>query len=437
MLNHLKKKVNNRYKKSEAFLERALKTIPLGSQTFSKSITQFPLGVSPYFAERAEGAYLWDVDGNQYTDFANALGSITLGYCDKDIMNAVKDQLEKGTIFSLASVLEIEVSEMLCEAIPCAEMVRFGKNGSDATAAAIRLSRAYTGKDHILVCGYHGWQDWYIGSTSRNLGVPQSTQDLTHSFPYNDISALRTLLNDFQNKVACVILEPCNIELPKDGYLSDVKKLCEENDALLVFDETVTGFRYAIGGAQSVFSVIPDMATFGKGLANGYPLSAVVGRKEIMKLMEDIFFSFTFGGETLSLAAAKAVITKLNKEDVIQSISTRGEFLIKQLKLLISQHALQDQFEVSGFPTWSFFLIKDGKNWSSFEAKTYFLQTMFENGIICLGSHNLSYAHSLEDIEYLISVYDKYLQKMSQITCKEDLLNQIQGDILMPLFKVR
>ncbi len=254
----------------------ALKSIPLGSQTFSKSLTQLPFGVSPFFVDRAEGAYFWDVDNNKYLDFSSALASVTLGYCDPDIDSAVKKQMEKGVTFSLPHTLEEEVAKMLIEAIPCAEQVRFAKNGTDATSGAIRLARAYTSRERIAVCGYHGWQDWYIGSTTKNLGVPKGVQDLTHTFSYNNIDSLEQIFKAHPDEFAAVILEPMSSDYPKDNFLGKVKEITHNNGALLVFDETCTGFRLSHGGAQELFGVTPDIATFGKGLANGYPLSALV-----------------------------------------------------------------------------------------------------------------------------------------------------------------
>ncbi len=254
---------NMRYEKSEAYLEIAEQVIPLGSQTFSKSRTQYPYGVSPYFIEQGEGSKVWDIDGNQYIDFINSLAAITLGYKDPDIDNAVKKQLENGITFSLPHRLEAEVAQMIIDMVPCAEMVRFGKNGSDATAGAIRLARAYTGKEHVLVCGYHGWQDWYIGSTVRDLGVPDSTKALTHIFEYNNLKSLEDCFEKYHSKVAAVIMEPMNVIFPKDGFLEGVKKLTNENNALLIFDEVITGFRFSNGGAQEYFGVTPDLCTFG------------------------------------------------------------------------------------------------------------------------------------------------------------------------------
>ena len=208
----------NRYCRSEKALNEVESVIPLGSQTFSKSRTQFPFGVSPYFIEKGFGSTVWDIDGNQYIDFINSLGAITLGYQDFDVDYAVMQQLKKGVTFSLPHRLEGEVAELIIDMVPCAEMVRFGKNGSDATAGAIRLARAYTQKHHVLVCGYHGWQDWYIGSTTKNNGVPISTQELTHHFNYNDSHSLQELFSEYHNQVAAVIIEPMNSEFPQNGF---------------------------------------------------------------------------------------------------------------------------------------------------------------------------------------------------------------------------
>ena len=266
------------FSQSEAMLARAEKTIPLGSQTFSKSRTQYPLGASPYFIAKGKGAYVWDVDGNEYVDFISSLCAVTLGYNDPDVTRAVRDQLEDGVIFSLPHPVEMEVAELIVEMVPCAEKVRFGKNGSDATAGAIRIARAFTGRDRVAVCGYHGWQDWYIGSTLRNLGVPQATRDLTHSFAFNDAESLQQLMKAHPGEFAAVILEPMNVASPTPDFLHQVQDIARANGAVLVFDETITGFRYANGGAQEFFGVTPDLATFGKGLANGYPVSAGGGR---------------------------------------------------------------------------------------------------------------------------------------------------------------
>lgn len=426
-----------RYGKSEQQLERARRTIPLGAQTFSKSITQYPLGVSPYFADRAKGSRLWDVDGNEYIDFVSALASVTLGYCDPDVDAAVHAQIDKGTIFSLSHSLESEVAEMICNLVPSAEMVRFGKNGSDATAGAIRVARAFTGRDHVIACGYHGWQDWYIGATARNKGVPAATGELTHIVPYNDITALERELDRLDGKVAAIILEPMTIHYPAPGYLEAVRAAATRTGAVLVFDEIITGFRLALGGAQELFGVTPDITALGKGIANGYPLAVVCGRRDIMLEMEEVFFSFTMGGETLSLAAALATMKKLQAEPVLATMYQRGERLSEGLRKRLETHKVGGFLSFSGFPSWSFLTFNDGPGATSFEIKTLFLQEMYDRGILTLGAHNLNYAHSVEDIERLLQVYDEVLPFIASAVRDGAVRQYLRCEPLVPLFRVR
>ncbi len=427
----------SRYAHSEQLLERALRTIPLGSQTFSKSKTQYPIGVSPFFIQRGKGSHVWDVDGNEYIDFINSLAAITLGYCDPDVDAAVRSQLDDGVIFSLPHPLEMEVAEQLVKLVPCAEMVRFGKNGSDATSGAIRVARAFTNRDHVAVCGYHGWQDWYIGTTARNRGVPQATRDLSHPWAYNDIESLAKLFRDYPNQIAAVILEPMNVVEPIPGFLESVKALAHKYGALLIFDETVTGFRYAIGGAQQHFGVTPDLATFGKGLANGYPVSAVAGRADVMKLMEEVFFSFTFGGEALSLAAALATMKKLEREPVTETLYRQGKKILAKLDSLISDAGATEFLSVAGNPSWSFLLIKDAANYSQWQIKTLFLQEMFARGILTIGTHNMSYSHSDADLEQLFTAYGEVIPLLTEAVRHKKLEPLLRCEPLQPLFKVR
>ncbi|MBI1307984.1 MAG: aminotransferase class III-fold pyridoxal phosphate-dependent enzyme [Bacteroidetes bacterium] len=429
--------MSDRYHTSEDLLERALRTIPLGSQTFSKSITQLPKGVSPFFADHALGSKIWDVDGNEYVDFMCSLMAVSLGYNDPDVTTAVSNQLQKGSIYSLAHPLEFEVAEKICEMVPCAEKVRFGKNGSDATAGAIRVARAYTGRDHVLVCGYHGWQDWYIGVTTRNRGVPQATRDLSHMFMYNDIESLEKLFSQFKDQVAAVILEPYNSNLPNAGFLEAVKEVTHKNGAILIFDETITGFRTSNGGAQQYFGVTPDLATFGKGLSNGFPVSAVAGRGDLMKMMEEIFFSFTFGGETLSLAASLATMDKLNREPVTQTLFERGELLVTNLKNKISEYGLSNIYDVKGLPVWTYLTVADSQNATMWELKTLLIQEMFSKGIFNIGQHGIMYAHSNDDIHSLLNAYDEYFQLVLQVLDGNPIKELLRCAPLVPLFKVR
>ncbi len=433
----IEKSDENRYSKSVDQLFRAEKVIPLGSQTFSKSRTQYPVGISPLYVDRAQGAEIWDVDGNKYIDLVSALASITLGYGDKKVSKAVKKQLKSGVSLSLPTILESEVAELICEFVPSAEMVRFGKNGSDATSAAIRLARAYTGRGHVIVCGYHGWQDWFIGSTTRNKGVPEDVSNLTHAFKYNDIESLQKLFDEYPNKIAAVIMEPMSSTYPMTNFLESVKTLTHENKALLIFDETITGFRYATGGAQSLFGVIPDLSTFGKGLANGFPLSAVVGRRDVMMQMEEIFFSGTFGGELLSLAAAKSVLLRYHDEDIAGTLAEIGNALTLGVNELIIKHDLENVLHLSGHPSWVFLNWASTERYSVDQIKTLFMQEMFKNGVLILGTHNVTLAMDTKVLHKILVSYDMALGVVSDAISNQKLQELLLVAPLKPLFRIR
>jgi glutamate-1-semialdehyde 2,1-aminomutase len=429
--------MSDRYRRSEELLARAEKTIPLGTQTFSKSRTQFPYGVSPFYAARAEGSRLWDADGNEYIDFISSLASVTLGYNDPDVTAAVRRQLEDGVIFSLPHQIEIEVAEIIVDLVPCADAVRFGKNGSDATAGCVRIARAFTGRDRVAVCGYHGWQDWYIGSTARHRGVPDATRALTHRFEYNNLDSLRQLLTQHPNEFACVVMEPMTAVAPAEGFLEGVAELTRKHGALLVFDEVITGFRFANGGAQEYFGVTPDLTALGKGIANGYPLSAVAGRGDVMKLMEEIFFSFTMGGEALSLAAAKAALTKLKREPVVATLRRRGERILAGVNELIKKHGIGHFARTAGHPAWTFLIMADTPTHSQYEIKTLFQQETLARGIMTLGTHNLTYAHSDADVDRLFQVYDEVFPILREAVDEGAMKQYLKCAPLQPLFRVR
>ena len=427
----------SRYQNSIDFLHRAEATIPLGSQTFSKSRTQYPVGVSPLFIDRAKGSYVWDLDGNRYIDLVNSLAAITLGYNNKHVNRAVSRQLKKGNLFSLPGVLETEVAEQIVELVPSAEMVRFAKNGTDATSAAIRLARAYTGRDHVIFCGYHGWQDWFVGATTKNKGVPQAVSMLTHKFNYNDLESLTNLFSAFPNQIAAVILEPMNSTYPKQGFLEGVRELTQKNGSILIFDEVVTGFRFDIGGAQKLFDVTPDLTALGKGMANGHPLSAVVGKREIMNEMENIFFSGTFGGELLSLASAKATIELYKKIDVCAELNFIGSTLATGLKQIITELEMESVLEISGHPTWLFLLWKSAYGQPVENIKAFFLQEMFKSGVLILSTHNVSLSLKEKDVDKVLIAYEATLSKLKHSLLSGTLAMDLKCKPLQNLFSIR
>jgi glutamate-1-semialdehyde 2,1-aminomutase len=428
---------NPRYDKSTSHLTLAESFIPLGSQTFSKSRTQYPVGISPLFIKKAKGCSAWDLDGNRYIDLVNSLAAITLGYRDPSVDKAVRKQIKSGTIFSLPGKLEYEVAEKIVDLVPSAELVRFGKNGSDATSAAVRIARAFTGRKIIAVCGYHGWQDWFIGSTSRNKGVPAEVSNLTASFIYNDIDSLSNIFAAHQNDVAAVILEPMNSTWPSADFLRQLREMCTKNGSILIFDETITGFRFSKGGAQELFNVTPDLTTLGKGLANGYPLSAIAGKREIMLQMNEIFYSGTFGGELLSLAAANVVLSKHQKNEVVPKLVKNGKKLDQLTRQAINENKLSEVLGTSGHETWIFLNWSDSNEFSSLELKTYFMQECFKLGVLVLSTHNVSAAMNSKQINLVGSVYSQVFSKMKKHIESGTLRNYLEAEPLVPLFKVR
>jgi len=426
----------SRFLESEKLLRLAEAVIPLGSQTFSKSKTQYPLGVSPFFASKGSGSYLWDVDGNKYVDLVASLAAVTLGYGDPEINKAVKRQLKKGVSLSLSSKLETVVAEKIIDLVPSAEMVRFAKNGSDATSAAVRIARYFTRRDHIISIGYHGWHDWYIGSTTRSMGVPSAVQALTLSARYNDLSHVENLFEEVKGDVAAVILEPMNSVDPAPGYLESLRSFCSSNNILLIFDEVITGFRFAKGGAQELFGVTPDLSCFGKGIANGFPISVIAGKREIMEGFKEVFFSGTFGGELLSLTAANVVLDKVKDGRVIPELYRVGQAIQEGLMSEIS-HKKYEFVNLSGNPTWTFLNWTLSSDALQNQVKTYFLQEMFKRGILVLSTNNVTTTLSQKDISKILTAYAEVFEAISQALERDSLDALLECQPIVPLFKVR
>ena len=425
------------FSKSEKHLIEVEKYIPLGSQTFSKSRTQFPVGISPLYVDRAKGAYFWDVDGNRFIDLVNGLASITLGHSLEELNELVIKQLERGSNFSLPGELEFEVARLISKQIPSIEMLRFGKNGSDATSAAVRLARAYTNRDYVAICGYHGWQDWYIGATSKNKGVPLATQKLTLKFKYNDIESLYKCFESCKGQLAAVVMEPMNIEYPKNDFLKNVQDFCNQTGTLFVLDETVTGYRFAKGGAQEIFDIKPDLTTLGKGIANGFPLSVIGGRSDVLAEMEQIFFSGTFGGELVSLTAAHFVLDLFEKQDIAGSLTQIGDNLADEISNLIREFELENYLSLSGHPTWKFLNWNSSDDFTSWELKTLFMQEIFQELIFVSTSHNVSLAMD-ENIQLeIISGYRKAFRKLAKSIGGNSVRKDLRVNPITPLFKVR
>ncbi|MDD5397534.1 MAG: aminotransferase class III-fold pyridoxal phosphate-dependent enzyme [Dehalococcoidia bacterium] len=408
--------------KSLALLPKVESIIPYASQTFSKGYRYFPLGVSPIFFQKARGSLVEDVDGNRYIDWVCGLGPITLGWNNHTVNHAIEAQLKDGITFSLPHPLEYEVAKELTEIIPSAEMVRFCKTGSEATQAAIRAARAVTGRYHIAFWGYHGWHEWYACSTERNGGIPPEYAQYMHPFQYNNLKSLENILN--KHECAAVIMEPMTTTEPDALFLSGVQDMARHYGAVLIFDEMVTGFRWDLGGAQRLFNITPDMSTFGKGIANGMPLACVVGSKKYMSAFNDVFFSGTFSGECLSLAAALATIRVMRTKPVNHHIWDIGNRLREQLE--------DGNFETSGYSCRFAITTKFTE-----EEKALFLQEVFRHGVFVHSSLvlNTSFAHSVSDADYSASVMVRALNVVEGARRKGTVKDLLQGQVTQSAFR--
>jgi glutamate-1-semialdehyde 2,1-aminomutase/spore coat polysaccharide biosynthesis protein SpsF len=422
---------------SQEWLTRAKKVIPGCAQTFSKGYTQYMQGVAPVFLEHGKGCRVWDVDGNEYIDYVQGLLPNILGYANEDVNSAFAAQLGQGHSFSLPHPLEVKLAERLTRLIACAEMVRFGKNGSDATSGAVRAARAFTGRDRIACCGYHGWQDWYIGSTTRNAGVPQTVRELTHPFGYNDLASLRKLLSQHAGEFAAVIMEPVNFTEPASNFLQHVKEAAHENGALLIFDEICSGFHFGLGGAQKLFGVTPDLACFGKAMGNGFPISCVVGRADVMGTFEEIFFSFTFAGEVASMAAAMKVLDILEETDALARMESNGRTLQDGINAMAKEAGLGKRVKAIGRPQWSLMKFTEENGADSPLLKNLFQQEAVKRGVLLLATHNLTAAHDGPAIHQTLEAYAEILKTLASWTQDADPARFLEGPMTQPVFRVR
>lgn len=404
------------YTRSNELLVRATKTIPLGAQTLSKSHLFYPSGGSPLFVAHGDGARVFDVDGNDYVDLVGALLPVVLGYRDAEVDEAVRRQLNSGMSFSLPTRLESQLAEKLCHLIPCAERVQFGKSGTDVTSAAIRLARAYTGNDHVLVGGYHGWADWSAAHLKgKNAGISDPITGLSHPTKYGDMSDIYTWLSYMRGGIAAVVVEPT--ENPE--YLGRLRQWCSMNGAILIFDEVQTGFRYAMGGAQSYWKVVPDLACFGKAMGNGMPISALVGKREIMSMMDGkngVFFSGTFFGDTLSIAASIATIEKMEKEHVIDHLYRCGN----QIKSKFSHSKTVEFHGISN-------LLK--LRFPNNSVQSLFTQEMAQQGVLVLNANGFSFAHKTPEIQKIIRAYSHTLDLIEDAVTSGTVDDRLKGSI--------
>jgi glutamate-1-semialdehyde 2,1-aminomutase len=424
------------YKKSFKYLEESRKLIPSLTQTFSRAAYTFVEGAFPVYAKSAKGSHFIDVDGNEYIDYLCGLGPIILGHGYDKVDKAIREQMKSGILFSLPHKLEIDVAELLCKIIPCSEMVKFSKTGSGAATGAVRGARAITKRDKIAYCGSGGvWHDWYACIISRNQGVPEFNKDLILPFDYNDIDGLEYIFEKNPHEIACVFMEPAIFDKPTNSFLQKVKKLAKENNSILIFDEIVTGFRLANGGGQEYFGVEPDIAVLGKGMANGMPISAVVGKSEYMKIFDDVFFSTTYASETLSLAAANATINELKDKPVIKKMWQNGSMLMNQFNMISKEVGLN--ILLTGYPVRMRLICQDIDGNDSILMKSLLIQEMACRGVFMHpGVEYISFSHSKQDIDKTVESYHDAVLVVKKALEENKLESYLKGKPIRSVYTV-
>jgi glutamate-1-semialdehyde 2,1-aminomutase len=405
------------FSQSRSLQPKAHELIPGGAHTYAKGDDQFP-EQAPSFIARGKGCHVWDLDGNEFIEYGMGLRSVTLGHAFEPVVQAAYRQMQLGVNFSRPAKVEVDLAEALLEQIDGAEMVKFAKNGSDATTAAVKLARAYTGRDLIAICGdqpFFSIDDWFIGTTDMNAGIPQAITEMTLKFRYNDLESLQALFDQYPHQIACVVLEAEAVTPPAVGYLKQVKELCERQGALLIFDEMITGFRWHLGGAQKFHGVVPHLSAFGKAMGNGFAISALMGKREIMRLggldhdqARVFLLSTTHGAETHALAASLETIRIFREHGVIEFLWAQGERLRTGVNQAIARQQMAGHFELAGRPCNLIYRTKDEHGEPSQVFRTLFLQELIRGGILA-PSFVVSFSHSDEDIDRTIEVVDRAL----------------------------
>lgn len=427
---------------TQALRRRAHEIIPGGCHTYAKGDDQFP-EQAPAFMARGDGCHAWDTDGNEYIEYGMGLRAVTLGHGFAPVVEAVARQLRDGVNFSRPAPIELECAEMLQSLIASAEMVKFCKDGSHAVDGAVRLARAYTGRDMVAICGDHPFfstSDWFIGSTDMNAGIPQVVRDQVLKFRYNDPTSLEALFALHPQRIAAVVMEPARIEEPRPGYLEQVKALVRAHGAVLVFDEMITGFRWHLRGAQHLYGVAPDLSSFGKGLANGFSVSALVGRRELMELgglghaRERVFLlSTTHGAETHALAAALATMRFYRDHPVVETLHARGARLREGIDRAVAENRLQGHVEAVGRDCNLLFATRDAARQPSQAFRTLFMQELIRRGIVA-PSFVVSYSHSEQDIDRTLSAVAEAL-RVYRRALEDGPERYLEGRPVKPVFR--
>jgi glutamate-1-semialdehyde 2,1-aminomutase len=407
---------------STRLYQKALQLVPGGTHLYGKRSEFHASGVWPAYVARAEGGHFWDVDGNEFIDYNLGAGPVMLGHAFPPVIEAVQRQLPLGQLYATSSPLELELARLIIELVPCAEMVRYARSGGEACAVAVRIARSYSRRDKVLFCGYHGWHDWYISANLADsetlndhlrpgidpLGVPAALAGTAMPFEYNDIDSLKAALDANRGEVACIIIEPARTFQPENGYLHKVRDIADEYGVVLIFDETVTGFRYSRGGAQEHFGVTPDMGVFGKAIGNGFPLTCVAGKGDVMMACKDSFISSCFWGETTSLAAGVAAVTFIRDNPVIEHIWSIGQGIVDGVDAAAKELGISMRFPGKPCNASVRFDIDDPALAKGIS--TLWEQELLRRGICADGMFYICYSHTREDVERTVEAGTEALQ---------------------------
>lgn len=430
------------FSKSLRIQKRINNVIPGGSHTYAKGDDQYP-EFMPVYIEKGQGCNVWDVDGNKYIEYAMGLRSVTLGHNFEPVVAAAYKQMLKGNNFGRPSQIELECADTFLGMFENAEMVKFGKNGSDAINGALKIARAYTGRDMVGICADHPFfsvDDWFIVTTPMNSGIPKLMQELTARFYYNDLESIEKMFAQYPGKIACLILEPEKYDPPKSDFLSKAKEICHKNGALFILDEMITGFRWHNGGAQKVYNVDPDLSTFGKAMGNGFSIAALAGKKEFMDLggihhkKERVFLmSTTHGAETHAMAASIATMKFYQQNDVIGFLYHQGRKLKEGVNKLSRELGLEDKVSIIGPDCCSVYTTRDNEGNPSQPFRTLFLQEQMKRGLL-MPSSIVSFSHTDNDISVTIErLYDAMLVYKKAL--EEGIEKYLVGKSVAPVWR--
>ena len=431
--------------KGPSLWQKAKAIIPGGNQLLSKRAEKFLPGFWPAYYSKAKGCEVWDLDNNHYYDFAQmGVGSCILGYADEDVNAAVIEAIQDGSMCSLNCHEEVALAERLIGLHPWADMVRFARTGGEACAIAVRIARAVSGKNRVAFCGYHGWHDWYLSANLGDasnldgqllpgldpLGVPHQLQDTTLSFNYNKLNELEALVDKYPDEIGVIIMEPRRERGPGSGFLEGVTKIADRIGAVLIFDEVTSGFRVNLGGIHLTYDVNPDIAVFGKALGNGFPISAVIGRRNVMDYAQNSFISSTMWTERIGFVAALATIKKMEENDVPEFLIHYGEKINEGWHSLAEKHDLK--IHINGIPPLTHI---------SFEAEdplavqTLYTQEMLTKGYLLGAAVYTTYAYSDEIIDRFIADSDSVFAIIKEALSAGDIRKYLKGDVIHAGFK--